>query len=505
MKKYSTIAENTILMQYWDTIKNQELGYYPENITTHSSKTFPYWKCEKGHSWQRQPVVQNRVKNPCPFCAGIQVSSDNNIAILFPDIVLDWDYSKNKSLPSEYVPRSTYKAYWICHICGHKWQTKIAHRTQDGTGCPNCAKKEHAKKLSTPTIKDSLEEKYPNLLKEWDYNKNNILPSQVYANSSKKVWWICEYGHSWEGEISARTRKNPTGCPFCARKSNTSFPEQALFFYFSKVTTAINRDNSTGEEIDIFLPDLNARIEYNGSFFHSIKNRKEKDLQKKDFFKSQNLFVITITDSSVNKVDQENKIIYVKEYDFEWGIREAFKMIGISAPIINLEKDRQTIIANYLYTTKKNSLAIKVENILEFWDYKKNYPLSPLQIPPYFTKSVWWICARKHNWQNAPSHRIIKDKAGILVSKDCPYCNKIINQHTLYNTKTHSLYHSMREASREEKQNISRIKKSLREKDGEWIEIETNRFPTFISPFATELYYKDYYYKELYAEELNHV
>lgn len=232
--------------------------------------------------------------------------------------------------------------------------------------------------MSTPTIKDSLEEKYPNLLKEWDYNKNNILPSQVYANSSKKVWWICEYGHSWEGEISARTRKNPTGCPFCARKSNTSFPEQALFFYFSKVTTAINRDNSTGEEIDIFLPDLNARIEYNGSFFHSIKNRKEKDLQKKDFFKSQNLFVITITDSSVNKVDQENKIIYVKEYDFEWGIREAFKMIGISAPIINLEKDRQTIIANYLYTTKKNSLAIKVENILEFWDYKKNYPLSPL-------------------------------------------------------------------------------------------------------------------------------
>ena len=71
-------------------------------------------------------------------------------------------------------------------------------------------------------------------------------------------------------------------------------------------------------------------------------------MQKKDFFKSQNLFVITITDSSVNKVDQENKIIYVKEYDFEWGIREAFKMIGISAPIISLEKDRQTIIANYL-------------------------------------------------------------------------------------------------------------------------------------------------------------
>lgn len=63
----------------------------------------------------------------------------------------------------------------------------------------------------------------------------------------------------------------------------------------------------------------------------------------------------------------------------------------------------------------------------------------------------------------------------------------------------------MREASREEKQNVRHIQKSLKEKDGEWVEIETNRFPSFISPFATELYYKDYYYKELYTEELNHV
>ena len=81
MKKHSTIAENATLMQYWDIIKNQELGYYPENITTHSSKTYPYWKCEKGHSWQRTPAIQSQVKNPCPFCAGIQASSDNNLSI----------------------------------------------------------------------------------------------------------------------------------------------------------------------------------------------------------------------------------------------------------------------------------------------------------------------------------------------------------------------------------------------------------------------------------------
>ena len=34
----------------------------------------------------------------------------------------------------------------------------------------------------------------PELLNEWDYEKNNIMPSDISIWSKNKVWWKCKYG-----------------------------------------------------------------------------------------------------------------------------------------------------------------------------------------------------------------------------------------------------------------------------------------------------------------------
>jgi len=45
---------------------------------------------------------------------------------------------------------------------------------------------------------NSLEALKPDLIKEWNYNKNgNLKPSMFTINSEKKVWWICSKGHEW--------------------------------------------------------------------------------------------------------------------------------------------------------------------------------------------------------------------------------------------------------------------------------------------------------------------
>ena len=41
----------------------------------------------------------------------------------------------------------------------------------------------------------NLQSQYPEIAKEWDYEKNgDLLPSQVSKSSAVRVWWKCEKG-----------------------------------------------------------------------------------------------------------------------------------------------------------------------------------------------------------------------------------------------------------------------------------------------------------------------
>ena len=53
-----------------------------------------------------------------------------------------------------------------------------------------------------------------NLLKEWDESRNfPLTPDTVSYGSKKKVWWMCENGHSWQTTVHVRSEGS--GCPYC--------------------------------------------------------------------------------------------------------------------------------------------------------------------------------------------------------------------------------------------------------------------------------------------------
>ena len=57
----------------------------------------------------------------------------------------------------------------------------------------------------------------PELLKEWDFEKNtDVSPYEISAGTLRKVWWKCEKGHSWQAAVISR--KNGIGCPYCSGK-----------------------------------------------------------------------------------------------------------------------------------------------------------------------------------------------------------------------------------------------------------------------------------------------
>ena len=56
------------------------------------------------------------------------------------------------------------------------------------------------------------------LMGQYDYEKNHTVDlDRTTTGSSKKIWWKCSKGHSFEQEIIDR-RDHPHSCPYCSGK-----------------------------------------------------------------------------------------------------------------------------------------------------------------------------------------------------------------------------------------------------------------------------------------------
>ena len=152
---------------------------------------------------------------------------------------------------------------WICNK-GHEWSATLGNRKYQNTGCPYCNSKK-------PSIDNNLLIKYPEISSEWDYDKNDLNPSDFLPNSAKKAHWICNKGHRWEATISNRTRQN-NKCPICFK--NESWCENYIYSVLSTITEV---SKLKSPEIDIYLNSINVGIEYDG-YYH--KFRYDKDILK---------------------------------------------------------------------------------------------------------------------------------------------------------------------------------------------------------------------------------
>ena len=114
-------------------------------------------------------------------------------------------------MPQEYTSGSDVIIHWVCSKCKFKWSAAISSRNK-GAGCPACAGN------TVVSGRNDLATRHPELLVEWDFEKNGeVDPSQVARASSKKYWWKCPIGHiSYLASPSHRV--NGTGCPICGKE-----------------------------------------------------------------------------------------------------------------------------------------------------------------------------------------------------------------------------------------------------------------------------------------------
>ncbi len=137
----------------------------------------------------------------------------------------------------------------------------------------------------------------PEILSKWNYERNEvdgIHPTSVTPVSGKKVWWKCEKGHEWKATIAHIAYGR--GCPICNTGKQTSFPEQAILYYISKIDNSCkSRYKINGrKELDIYIPKLKVGIEYDGYRWHQSDNKQITDIEKQSFWNNLGVRIIRI-------------------------------------------------------------------------------------------------------------------------------------------------------------------------------------------------------------------
>lgn len=239
-KEKAFVGEHTILSLYWDYEKNEDLDIW--NITIGSSRKV-WWRhldADTGiwHEWTarikllERSIRKKRKNNSCAICCGYQLQvGANDIKSQFPELMLQWDYSKNTGIDPASLTKGDHLKVWWIHTHKetgtiHSWQASISNRARKentnkdkGRFCPIC----HGLLLLRGF--NDLQSQNPELAKKWHPTKNGSLrPWQVIQGTERKVWWRhyhkkTKKWHEWVSQVNVMGRDlTGNACGVCSGK-----------------------------------------------------------------------------------------------------------------------------------------------------------------------------------------------------------------------------------------------------------------------------------------------
>lgn len=395
------------LTKEWDWDKNE---LRPDEVVSGSQKVI-YWKCSKcGHEWKDSVYNRSKRNSICPECK-VRKNKENSIGAICPESLRYWS-QKNDVSPYEILSGSPRKVWWKCPECGHEWQSSVSGFKR-GRRCPVCAGK-------IVTEKNNFASHYPEYAKYWDYEKNKMKPEEAFYKSNKKYWFKCPICGRPVKKSLDKLSTRPLICSNCTKRMHTSYGEQFIYYYLSKITDHVeNRYLFDGYEIDIYLPEQKVAIEYNGDYYHA--NRKQQDREKAQYLEAKGLRVMSVYEGDESQRDIYQNDFFVRKNRLDEDLKNVTKFIIDSifpgeSYKPDLERDRFEILKLYYDAPKKNSVATSYPQLAKEWDTQKNQGLTPDVFPPSSHFEVWWKCSNGHEWK-AP---IYSRTSG---GNQCPYCH----------------------------------------------------------------------------------
>jgi superfamily II DNA or RNA helicase len=197
----------------WHATKNENLT--PYDVVAGSDKKI-WWQCNKNinHIWLATAHHRAKSNTGCSFCNGKQITKEECLGALYPEIAAQWHPTKNNTTPFDIHPGSNKRIWWKCPMAeDHEWKTAVYKRIPNSK-CPMCVNRISVKSNCFATT-------HSEIAAQWHPIKNGYLtPYDVTAGSNKRVWWKCSVAddHEWKTTIQKRSNER-TNCPHCYKKS----------------------------------------------------------------------------------------------------------------------------------------------------------------------------------------------------------------------------------------------------------------------------------------------
>ena len=397
-------AINPELAKQWHPTENGKLT--PYKVGPNSGKSV-WWKCPNGDDHEWRAIVNNRNRGlGCPICSNQKVVLSNCLATLHPDLAEQWHPSKNgKLMPYDIGPGSGKLVWWKCPVGDdHVWRADVKRRSL-GRGCPVCIGRKVVDSNSFLTL-------HPDLAKELHPTMNgNLDPNKYRPYSNKTVWWKCPRGDDHEWKTSFNMRVQGTGCPKC--NSQKSAPELRVYCEIKTVFPATeNRKRILGREVDIYVPELNLGVEYDGWYWH--KNKSEMDKEKTRELEGE-IALLRVREAGLEALSESDILLDTKELSFD-SMKKIFRSI-LTNPLLKVP-EYERAIEDYLQRDSwaaayefdkiqferngvvyERSISHLFPEIASQWHYEKNHPLVPDQFTASSRKRVWWKDRKGREWQ----------------------------------------------------------------------------------------------------------
>ena len=369
---------NPELAKQWHPTKNGELTAV--QVTASSNKKvwwlYPYDdpKTGKHFDFEWEAIVSSRNKGTgCPFLTGKAVwSGFNDLQTVNPELAKQWHPTKNGCLkPTQVTANAGKKVWWLLsydvpmdysieYLRGKhfnfEWKSVISSRNS-GIGCP------YLNGQAVCEGFNDLQTVNPELAGQWHPTKNGDLkPTQVTANTSKKVWWLYSYdvpkdysvehlrgkrfNFEWQAAISKRNEGH--ACPFVCG--------QAVCEGFNDLKT-VN-------------PELAKQ-------WHPTKNGCLKPTQVTANTGKKVWWLLSYD----VPIDYSVKHLRGRHFNFEW-----------RASIVDRNKNQGCpYLSGQAVWEGFNDLETVNPSLAKLWHPTKNGKLKPTQVTINSTKMVWWM------------------------------------------------------------------------------------------------------------------